>query len=455
MSDRLPILKGDDFIPTNDIPSETSLLKTNPLEQTVTTPSLPSPQSDDTNMAHHSNLPLGLQPSVVVPREDVPPGHVRLLGGFMCPVDLTEPKEEPKEDSDAETSVYHCPVGILEPEDVDEFPGEHFPDDEETKNVLSPIGPKHPMLYLRDNRAPTASDGHTSSPFQEFSTLYQHINSTFPQSVGPEHLHPIDTQTRLRMTPHHAMNPPSSGFVQPVAPYHPKPIVPGFPQPIGPPSAHPMVYYHAERIFDPHGQALSPQPVQPMITHHATPNNSDSVQSLIHQDSQAVAVDQRQRIGSLGEMLSGSRKEDPTPNPPRRRSTITFNPQAIVFTPSPTKAGLIKPGETESALSPTDVGMITYDASEFTHNPADIGMSPNEETGVEGFIAPAANAEDTMVDTLQDTYKKILAIEDERDREDAINEFYYMQAKPWTDEMTRLEKEEQEFEERKRRFARK
>ncbi|KAF5545563.1 hypothetical protein FPHYL_10706 [Fusarium phyllophilum] len=455
MSDSLSILEGDGLVPTNDIPSETSLPKANPLEQTVTTPSLPSSQSEDTSMApYYSNLPLGLQPSVVVPREDVPPGHVRLLGGFMCPVGLTEPKEELKEDSDAETSVYHCPVGILEPEDVDEFPGEHFPDDEQSKTVLSPIGPKRPMLYLRDNLAPVASDGHTSSPFQDFSTLYQHINSTFPQSVGPEHLQPVDPQTRLRMTPHHAMNPPSSGFVQPIASYHPKPIVPGFPQPIGPPSAHPMIYYHPESV-SPHGQVLGSPPIQHMVLHHATPNNSYSVQSPIPKDWQAVAVGQRQRISSLGEMLSGPPKEDPTPKPSRRRSTITFNPQAIVFTPSPTKAGLIKPGETESALSPTDAGMNTYDASEFTHNPADIGMSPYEETGVEGFIAPAANAEATMVDTLQDTYKKILAIEDERDREDAINEFYYMQAKPWTDEMTRLEKEQQELEERKRRFARK
>ncbi|PNP80505.1 hypothetical protein FNYG_06104 [Fusarium nygamai] len=462
MSDRVSIIKGDDLVPTNDTFSETSLPKSNPLEhQTVTAPSLPSSQSEDINMdPHYVNLPLGLQPSAVVPREDVTPGHVRLLGGFMCPidpaVDPTESKEEPKGDDDTEASVYHCPSGILESEDADEFPGEHFPDDEHSLNVLSPIGPKRPMLYLRDIHPPVTSVAPTSSPFEEYNTLYQGIDSAFPQSVGPEYLKPIDPATRLRMTPHHALNPPTPGFIQPIEPYHPKPIVPGFPEPSGPPPAQPMVYYYAERIFDPHGQAVDSPPIQQMVPPQSDPNNSDFAQSPIPHGPQAIAADepQPQRIGSLGEMLSGPPEEVPA-SAPRRRSTITFNPNAIEFTPSPTAAGLANPGATEPALNPTDAGMAPYEASELTHNPADLGMIPYEETGVEGFVAPEANAEGTMAETVQDIYKKILAIEDERDREEALNDFYYMQAKPWTDEMTRLEKEEKELEERKRRFARK
>ncbi|KAF5714682.1 hypothetical protein FMUND_7251 [Fusarium mundagurra] len=461
MSDRVSIIKGDDLVPTNDTFPETSLTETNHLEhQTVTAPSLPSSQSDTNMGPNYGNLPSGLQPSVVVPREDVPPGHVRLLGGFMCPIDSAvdhaEPKEEPKEDDDTETSVYHVPAGILDPEDVDEFPGEHFPDDEQpSQNFLSPIGPKRPRLYLRDNHPPVASVAPTSSPFEEYNTLYQGINSSFPQSVGPEYLKPINPATRLRMTPHHAINLPTAGFIQPIQPYHPKPIVPGFPEPIGPPQAQPMIYYYAERIFDPHGQAVGSLPIQQMSPPQADRNNYDSVQSPMPHGPQAIAVNQPQpqRIGSLGEMLSGS-PEVPAPVP-RRRSTITFNPMATAFTPSPTAAGLANPGATESTLNSTDAGMVPYKASEFTQDPADLGMIPYEETGVEGFLAPEANAEATMAETVQDTYKKILAIEDERDREDALNDFYYMQAKPWTDEMTRLEKEEQELEDRKRRFARK
>ncbi|RBQ66089.1 hypothetical protein FVER53590_03196 [Fusarium verticillioides] len=461
MFDRVSIIKGNDLVPTNDTFSKTSLPKTNPLEhQTVTAPSLPSSQSEDINMGpNYGNLPLGLRPSVVVPPEDVPPGHVRLLGGFMCPsdpvVDLTQPKEEPKGGGGSETSVYHCPSGILEPEDADEFPGEHFPDDERSLNILSPIGPKRPKLYLRDNRLPVAPVGPTSSPFEEYSTLYQGIDSAFPQSVGPEYLKPIDQATRLRMTPHHALNPPTPGFIQPIQPYQPKSVVPGFPEPIGPPPSQPMVYYYAERIFGPHSEAADSPPFQQMVPPQTGTNNSDFSQSAIPHGPQAIAAGepQPQRIGSLGEMLSGT--EEVPASALRRRSTITFNPNAIEFTPSPTAAGLANPGAAELALSPIDVEMAPYEASELTHNPADLGMIPYEETGVEGFIAPDANAEATIAEAVQDTYKKILAIEDERDREDALNEFYYMQAKPWTDEMTRLEKEEQELEERKRRFARK
>ncbi|KAF5637335.1 uncharacterized protein FTJAE_5750 [Fusarium tjaetaba] len=456
MSDRVSIIEGDDLVPTNDIFSEISLPKTNPLEhQTVTAPLLPSSQSGDINMGpNYGNLSLGLQPSVIVP-----PGNVRLLGGFMCPTDAnivpTEPKEEPKGDDDTETSVYHCPSGILESGDDDEFPGEHFPDDEHSLDVLSPIGPKRPQLYLRDNSLPVAPVGPTSSPFEEYNTLYQGIGSAFPQPVGPEYLNPIDPATRLRMTPHHAINVPTPGFIQPVQPYHPEPIVPVFPEPIGPPPSQPMVYYYAERIFDPHGEALGSAPIQQIVSPQTDPNNSDFAQSPIPHGQQAIAADepQPQRIGSLGEMLSGP--EEVPVSAPRRRSTITFNPNAIVFTPSPTAAGLANPGATESVPIPTDAGMAPYEASELTHNPADLGMFPYEETGVEGFVAPNAEAEATMAEAVQDTYKKILAIEDERDREDALNDFYYKQAKPWTDEMTRLEKEEQELEERKRRFARK
>lgn len=461
MSGRVSINKGDDLVPTNDTFPETSLLKTNPLEhQIVTIPSLPPSQSEDINMGpNYGNLPLGLQPSVVVPPEDVPPGHVRLLGGFMCPsdpvVDLTQPKEEPKGGGDSETSVYHCPSGILEPEDADEFPGEHFPDGERSLNFLSPIGPKRPKLYLRDSRLPVAPVGPTSSPFEEYSTLYQGIDSAFSQSVGPEYLNPIDPATRLRMTPHHAINAPTPGFIQPVQPYHPKPIVPSFPEPIGPPPSQPMVYYYAERVFDPHGEAPSPAPIQQMVPPETDTNNSDFAQFAIPHGPQAIAAGepQPQHIGSLGEMLSGP--EEVPASVPRRRSTITFNPNAIEFTPSPTAAGLANPGAIEPAIIPTDAGMALYEASELTQDPADLGMIPYEETDVGGFATLKANAEATMAETVQDVYKKILAIADERDREDALNEFYYMQAKPWTDEMTRLEKEEQELEERKRRFARK
>ncbi|KAF5678080.1 hypothetical protein FDENT_9076 [Fusarium denticulatum] len=458
MSHRVSTLKSDGLVPTNDIPSENGLTETNPLEhQTVTTPSLVSSQSEDVNMdLHYFNLPLGLQPSVVVPREDVPTGHVRLIGGFMCPINPTKPKDEPNEDNDTETSVYHCPAGILEPEGADEFPGEHFSDDEHSLNVLSPIGPKRPKLYLRDNYLPVAPVGPTSSPSQEFSTQYQGINSSFTQSVGPEYLKPVDPATRLRMTPHHALNSPTAGFIQPIEPYHPKPIVPGFHEPIGPPPAQPMVYYYAERIFDPHGEALGSAPIQQMVPPQPGPNNSDFAQSPIAHGPQAIAADepQPQRIGSLGEMLSDSSQEVPV-SAHRRSSTITFNPNAIEFTPSPTAAGLANPGAIESVLIPTDAGMAPYEADELTHDPADLGMIPYEEAGVEDFGAVDSNAEAIMAETDQDIHKKILAIEDERDREDALNDFYYMQAKPWTDEMTRREKEEQELEERKRRFARK
>ncbi|KAF4495065.1 hypothetical protein FAGAP_8815 [Fusarium agapanthi] len=452
MSDRPSSLKGDDLVPTNDtLPETTSPTKTNPLEsQTVTPPAVSSSQPEDSNMApYDSNLPLGLQPSAVRPHDDAPPGHVRLLGGFMCPVDPVEPKD----DDDAETSVYYCPAGILD--DAGEFPGESTPDDVEPQDVTSPNAAQGPMLHLRDISTPAASSGPTSSPFQGYSTLYQG-NYTFPlQSVGPEHLQPIDLQTRLRMTPHHAMNPPSPGFVQPIIPYHPKPIVPGFPEPIGPPPAQSMVYYHPESD-EPHGQALGPHPYQPMVAHHAEPNNPNSPQPPSPHNPRAVAEYRPQRIGSLGEMLSLSPKEILTPTPPhRRRSTITFNPKATEFTPSPTGTRMANPGATESALSPTASCMTTYGVTEFTHDLTNFGMIPYEEAGVEGFPTQGANVEAFREETVQDTYKKILAIEDERDREDAVNEFYYMQARPWTDEDTRREKEEQELEERKRRFARK
>ncbi|CVK90618.1 uncharacterized protein FPRN_07285 [Fusarium proliferatum] len=454
MSDCLSILKGDNLVPTNDIQPETSSPSTtNPLElQTVTPLSLPSSQSEGINMVpNYSNLPLGLQPSVVPPREDVPPGHVRLLGGFMSPVDPAEPKEG----DDTETNVDHYPGGILEPNYADDFPGETFTDDGESPYVPSPIAPPRRMLYLRDNRTPTASDGPAPTPFMEYSTLYQALYSTFPQYVGPEHLQPIDALTRLRMTPHHAINTPSPDFVQPIIPYHPKPIVPGFfPEPIGPPSAQSMVYHHPESVV-PHGQTLGSPPVQHMVPHHAEPINPDFVQSPTSHDPQTVGVHHPQRIGSLGEVLCPSPKQVPTPVA-RRRSTITFNPAAAAFTPSPTSAGMANTGANEIALSPTPTGagMVPYEASEFIHNPADLGMIAYEEAGVEDSGADA-NVQPPMVDAIQETYKKVLAIEDDRDREDAINEFYYMQAKPWTDEMTRLEKEQQELEERKRRFTRK
>ncbi|KAF5718969.1 hypothetical protein FGLOB1_1383 [Fusarium globosum] len=454
MSDRLSILKGDNLVPTNDIQPETSSPSTtNSLElQTVTPLSLPSSQSEGINMVpNYSNLPLGLQPSVVPPLEDVPPGHVRLLGGFMSPADPAEPKEG----DDTETNVDHYPGGPLEPEDADDFPGETFTDDGESPYVPSPIAPPRRMLYLRDNRTPTASDGPAPTPFMQYSTLYQALNSTFPQYVGPEHLQPIDALTRLRMTPHHAINTPSPDFVQPIIPYHPKPIVPGFlPEPIGPPSAQSMVYHHPESVV-PHGQTLDSTPIQNMVPHHADPINPDFVQAPTSHDPQAVGVHHPRRIGSLGEMLSPSPKEVPTPAA-RRRSTLTFNPLAAAFTPSPTGAGMSNTGANEIALSPTPTGagMVPYEASEFTQNHADLGMVPYEEAGIEDS-GTDANVQPPMVDAVQETYKKILAIEDDRDREDAINEFYYMQAKPWTDEMTRLEKEQQELEERKRRFARK
>ncbi|KAK2934816.1 Histidine kinase/HSP90-like ATPase superfamily [Fusarium oxysporum f. sp. vasinfectum] len=429
MSRRLSILKGDDLVPADSIHPETpSLTKTNPLmRQVVTPPSLSSSQSEDTDMdSYYSSLPIGLKPSVIPPRDDVPPGHVRLLGGFICPADPAEFKE----DDDTEASFYHCPADILEPKDTGEFPGEKTQGDGKPE-VTSPKAPQPPMLYLRGISTPPVPAGPTSSPFQGYNTLYQGINPPLPQSVGHEHLQPVDPLTRLRMTPHHAMNPPSPDFVQPITPYHPKPIVPGLPEPIGPHPAQPIVYYHAEPI-DPRAQA-------PL-----TPYNS-----------QAVAIYHPQRISSLDGMLSPSPNEAPTPTPPHRCSITTFNPEASEFTPSPTGPGMDNPEATDFALSPTGSGMITYEASEFTHNPTDLGMIPHEEAGVEGFGGLDANSQAPMVETVQDTYSQILAIEDERDREDAINDFYYQQARPWTDEDTRREKEEQELEERKRRFGRK
>ncbi|TXC00522.1 hypothetical protein FocTR4_00008130 [Fusarium oxysporum f. sp. cubense] len=435
MSRRLSILKGDDLVPADSIHPETpSLTETNPLmRQVVTPPSLSSSQSEDTDMdSYYSNLPVGLKPSVIPPRDDVLPGHVRLLGGFICPANPAESKE----DDDTEASFYHCPADILEAKDAGEFPSEKTQGDGKPE-VTSPKAPQPPMLYLRGISTPPVPAGPTSSPFQGYSTLYQGINPPLPQSVGHEHLQPVDPLNRLRMTPHHAMNPPSPDFVQPITPYHPKPIVPGLPEPISPHPAQPIVYYHAEPI-DPRAQAVGVHPFQPMVAHYADPNNPESFQPSTPYNSQAVAVYHPQRIGSLGEMLSPSPNEAPTPTPPHHCSITTFNPEASEFTPSP-----------------TGPGMITYEASEFTHNPTDLGMIPHEEVGVEGFGGLKANSQAPIVDTIQDTYSQILAIEDERDREDAINDFYYKQARPWTDEDTRREKEEQELEERKRRFGRK
>ncbi|KAF5244839.1 hypothetical protein FANTH_7606 [Fusarium anthophilum] len=452
MSDRPAALEGDDLVPTNDVLPDTSLPNTNPLgSQTVTAPALTSSQPGGSNIdPFYANLPLGLQPSAARPRDDAPPGHVRLLGGFMCPVDPVDPVE-PEEDDDTETSVYYLPAGILD--DDSEFPSETTEDDAESEHITSPNVAQRPMLHLRDVSTPTASSNPTSSPFQGYSSLYQGNNSFPSQSVVPEYLQPIDLQTRLRMAPHHAMNPPSTGFVQPIIPYHPTPIVPGFPEPIGPPPAQPMVYYHPESD-EPNGEALGPQPNQPMIAHHAEPNNPNSPQPSSPHDPQAVAVYHPQRIGSLGEMLSLSPKEIPTPTPPhRRRSTITFNPEATEFTPSPTCARMANARVTESALSPTPIGTTTYEATEFTYDPTNYGMTPCEEAGVEGFVAQGANVEASMAEILRDTWKEILSIDDERDREDAVNDFYIMQARPWTDEDTRREKEEKALEERKRRFA--
>ncbi|KAL5584453.1 hypothetical protein FOVSG1_013842 [Fusarium oxysporum f. sp. vasinfectum] len=435
MSRRLSILKGDDLVPVDSIHPETpSLTKTNPLmRQVVTPPSLSSSQSEDTDMdSYYSNLPVGLKPSVIPPRDDVLPGHVRLLGGFICPANPAESKE----DDDTEASFYHCPADILEAKDAGEFPSEKTQGDGKPE-VTSPKAPQPPMLYLRGISTPPVPAGPTSSPFQGYSTLYQGINPPLPQSVGHEHLQPVNPLNRLRMTPHHAMNPPSPDFVQPITPYHPKPIVPGLPEPISPHPAQPIVYYHAEPI-DPRAQAVGVHPFQPMVAHYADPNNPESFQPSTPYNSQAVAVYHPQRIGSLGEMLSPSPNEAPTPTPPHHCSITTFNPEASEFTPSPTGPGMDNPEATDFALSPTGSGMITY-----------------EEVGVEGFGGLKANSQAPMVDTIQDTYSQILAIEDERDREDAINDFYYKQARPWTDEDTRREKEERELEERKRRFGRK
>ncbi|KAJ4280849.1 hypothetical protein NW764_005195 [Fusarium oxysporum] len=412
MSRRLSILKGDDLVPDDSIHPETpSLTKTNPLmRQVVTPPSLSSSQSEDTDMdSYHSNLPVDLKPSVIPPCDDVPPGHVRLLGGFICPADPAESKE----DDNTEASVYHCPADILEPKDAGEFPGEKTQGDGKPE-VTSPKAPQPPMLYLRGISTPPVPAGPTSSPFQGYSTL----------------------------------------CTRPITPYHPKPIVPGLPEPIGPHPAQPIVYYHAESI-DPRAQAVGVHPFQPMVAHYSDTNNPEFVQPLTPYNSQAVAIHHPQRISSLGEMLSPSPSEAPTPTPPHRCSITTFNPEASEFTPSPTGPGMDNPEATDFALSPTGSGIITYEASEFTHNPTDLGMIHHEEAGVEGFGGLDANSQAPMVETIQDTYSQILAIEDERDREDAINDFYYKQARPWTDEDTRREKEEQELEERKRRFGRK
>ncbi|KAF4957230.1 hypothetical protein FGADI_3295 [Fusarium gaditjirri] len=448
MSRRLSIFKGDDLVPVNNFDPETpSLTKTNPLmRQVVTPPSLNSSQSEDTDMdSDYSNLPIGLKPSVIPPRDDVPPGHVRLLGGFICSSDPAEPKDG----NDAEASVYHCPTDVPEPMDVGEFPSEKTQDGGQSQGFTSQNAPQQPMLYFRG----TPPAGPTSSPFQGYNTMYQGINPHIIQSVGPEHLRPVDPLTRLRMTPHHAMNPPSPDFIQPISPYHPKPIVPSLlTEPDRPQPGQPIVY-QSESV-DPHGQAFDPRPCQPMVAHYPEPSNPEFVHPLTPDNPKAVSIYRHQRIASLGEMLSPSH-EAPTSTPPHRGSITTFNPEAIEFTPSPKGPDMVNPGATEFALSPAGSGMITYEASEFTHNPAGLDMISHEEAGVEDFGALNADVQAPMVGTLQDTYSKILAIEDDRDREDAINDFYYMQARPWTDEDTRREKEEQELEERKRRFARK
>ncbi|CEF75905.1 hypothetical protein FGSG_13767 [Fusarium graminearum PH-1] len=111
-----------------------------------------------------------------------------------------------------------------------------------------------------------------------------------------------------------------------------------------------------------------------------------------------------------GDGKSPRGKSSGNPSTPNRRST--FNPQADPFTPT-------------TSSSSTD--------------PSSAGSSAKKPS---------------VQDQREERLRQINLIEDERDREDAMNDFIWDQHTDWTAEELEREKEELELEERRRRFAR-
>ncbi|KAM0397767.1 hypothetical protein ACHAQC_003428 [Fusarium culmorum] len=111
-----------------------------------------------------------------------------------------------------------------------------------------------------------------------------------------------------------------------------------------------------------------------------------------------------------GDGKSPRGKSSGNPSTPNRRST--FNPHAETFTPT-TSSSSTDPSSADSSAKKLS---IRYQREE--------------------------------------RLRQINLIEDERDREDAMNDFIWDQHTNWTAEELEKEKEELELEERRRRFAR-